>query len=168
MATVTQLLDHLIKAAADMGKLKDPIPSTLIKARARIEHLEAQLAATETMRDRIAMQLLPSALACHTEQGDRSDSGSIRRAYELADEVLAVRMQGSADALGETTSPVILLREYKTGDTFKLRGEKATIDEVRHNATAAREYSWTFDGGGSEGYFTASDIAAMQATYGDV
>lgn len=79
--------------------------SALVNAEERIRHLEGQLAATETVRDRIAMQLLPSALACHTEQGDRSDSGSIRRAYELADEVLAVRMQGSAGAPGETTSP---------------------------------------------------------------
>ena len=103
MTTVIQLLDHLIKAAGDMGKLKDPIPSTLIKARARIEHLEGQLVATETMRDRIAVQLLPGILA------DRdlrySDELSIEYAYELADKVLAVRAQGSAGVPGETTSP---------------------------------------------------------------
>lgn len=111
MTTVTQLLDHLIKAAGDMGKPKDPIPSALIKARARIQHLEGQLAATETMRDRIAMQLLPGLMA---DYGLPNASTCVARAYQWADLVLAERAaEGSAGAPGETTSPENSETEHK-------------------------------------------------------
>lgn len=79
------------------------IHRALVIARARMKHLEQRLGETETMRDRIAVQLLPGVLA------DRdlrySDELSIEYAYELADKVLAVRAQGSAGVPGETTSP---------------------------------------------------------------
>lgn len=169
MTTVTQLLDHLIKAAGDMGKLKDPIPSTLIKARARIQHLEGQLAAAETMRDRLAMQLLP-AIQDKASRGtpvfDTDDC--IRLAYHQADKVLRIRVEGSAGAPGETTSPEFPIREYAVGDQFKLRGEMVTIDEVMTSPNRPSQYSWVFPKGrGSEGCYTAAEIAKLQANYGD-
>lgn len=170
MTTVTQRLDALIQQVIKAGNTKAPITTVLIQARGRIQHLEGQLAATETMRDRIAMQLLPSTLADRTLAGrdlEYSDELSIAYAYELADKVLAIRLQGSAGVLGETTSPEIPIREYKVGDQFKLRGETVTIDGVDASGRGPRRYSWTFPSGGGEGDYTAHEIATMQIQYGD-
>lgn len=140
--------------------------SALVAAGERIERLEDRLASTETMRDRIAMQLLPSALACHTEQGDRSDTGSIRRAYELADEVMAIRLQGSAGALGETTSPEFSICKYGPGDSLSIMGEQASVTTIFVPADAPRTkiYEVTF-ASGRTAEFTGAEIAAMQAGY---
>lgn len=165
MSTVTQLLDHLIKAAGDMGKLKDPIPSTLIKARARIEHLEAQLAATETMRDRFALQLLPGIMAdfraITASMGTKlTTEDAISLAYHNADKALAFREQGSAGALGETTPSKF--QEYVIGDKLKLRGKTATITDAELDDEGIWRYDWRFQGGGSEGNFSAAEIAEIR------
>ena len=173
MTTVTQLLDHLIKAAGDMGKLKDPIPSTLIKARARIEHLEQRPGETETMRDRFALQLLPGIMAdfraITASMGTKlTTEDAISLAYHNADKVLEIRMRGSAEAPGETTSLENSSPAYKVGDQFKLRGEMVTIDEVITSPGHLTQYSWVFpEGRGSEGCYTAQEIADLQARYGD-
>lgn len=168
MTTVTQLLDHLIKAAGDMGKLKDPIPSTLIKARARIQHLEGQLAAAETMRDRFALQLLPGIMAdfraITTSIGTKlTTEDAISLAYHHADKVLAYRVEGSAGAPGETTSPKNSAPVYHVGDRLKLHGKTATITDAELDDEGVWRYDWSFRSGGGEGSFSAAEIAEIRA-----
>lgn len=139
------------------------VHSALTCARARIAHLEQRLGETETMRDRIAMQLLPGIIG-GAEADDTSD-WAINRAYELADRVLQLRVEGSAGALGETTPPKF--PEYELGDEFQLAGETATIKDVHIDGRGVRFYDFSSEGRGYEGNFTAADIAAHQTTYGD-
>ena len=154
--------------AAPMARL---VESALRVARGRIKHLEQRLGETETLRDRIAMQLLPSILSSQnlSTLPTVTIEDRIRLAYYQADKVLEIRAQGSAEAPGETTSPEIPVREYKVGDQFKLRGEMVTIDEVMTSPGHPSQYSWVFPKGrGGEGCYTAAEIAKLQANYGDV
>lgn len=132
MTTVIQLLDHAIRAASEAGKLKEAIPSLLIKARGRIQFLEKQVSEVETLRDRFAMQLLPSIMAANSVM-DTDDRMAL--AYHRAEKLLAIRLQGSAGAPGETTPPEI----SENGHTFW------PGDRVRVKAT------------GVEGFVVAAD-----------
>lgn len=142
------------------------VHSALVAATGRIKHLETRLGETETMRDRIAMQLLPGTLS------DRelrfSDELAIEYAYELADKVLVVREQGSAGALGETTSPDFSVPQYEPGDQLSITGVWATVVTAISVPTdapvCAREYEVAF-ANGRKGRFTGTEIAAMQAGY---
>lgn len=87
------------------------IERALLLARARMKHLEQRLGETETMRDRIAMQLLPGIQDRASQMHGGIDSDDcIRLAYHQADKVLAIRLQGSAGVPGETTSPDFPIR----------------------------------------------------------
>lgn len=171
-STINDKIDNALRLLAsapgvrNRGQLAYEIKSALVLSKMRIEHLEGQLAATETMRDRIAMQLLPGLQERAVINGSPNTlEQRIAQAYEQADKVLAFRAQGSAEAPGETTTSNF--REFEIGDTFTLHGRTATIDGVDASARGLRRYSWSYADGGSEGGFTADEIATLRLEHGD-
>lgn len=95
------------------------VVSALRIAKGRMQHLERRLGETETLRDRIAMQVLLGIL----ERGSRNRSftyaGALERAFNIADLYLVARSQGSAGAPGETTSP-----DFSENGACFMQGEK--------------------------------------------
>lgn len=63
---------------------------------ARIKSLEERHDQTETLRDRIALQLLPGILQRHAEVDYGNDQEAIRIAYSLADQTLEIRAEAAS------------------------------------------------------------------------
>lgn len=91
MSTVIHKIDLVCRMLREAGNPEkfEGVHSTLMQAKGRIEHLEAQLAATETMRDRAAMQILPMVANRSSLQDSFADMTAT--AYRHADTVMQVR-----------------------------------------------------------------------------
>lgn len=107
--------------------------SALRIAKGRMQHLERRLGETETLRDRIAMQVLPGILERGSRNRNFTYAGALERAFNIADLYLVVRSQGSAGVPGETTSPEISefgLR-FRVGEKVRVKstGIEGVVDE---------------------------------------
>lgn len=94
--SVVEKLDHVVSMLKQADNRKfDPVLSAILAAKARIQHLETQLVSTETMRDRMALRLLPGILQRHADQAGRvrERAECVRDAYAMADLVLSVRSE---------------------------------------------------------------------------
>lgn len=89
-------LINKVPGIRDISSGPHAIKSGLVLAKLRIEHLEAQLAATETMRDRVAMQLLGDVLVGKLVHNGLNSLSCIQYAYQLADDVMAFRVEAPA------------------------------------------------------------------------
>lgn len=90
-STVLVKLDETISLLKIWGKDSannrlHQITQVMQVAKGRIEALEAQLAETETMRDRIAIQILPRMMM---DYGIENKEKCVARAYQWADALMA-------------------------------------------------------------------------------
>lgn len=151
MSTVIHKIDLVCRMLREAGNPEkfEGVHSTLMQAKGRIARLEAQLAATETMRDRAAMQILPGLME---QYGLDNADKCVRRSFQWADAFLAGRN-------AEPAAPAEAPREYKVGDKIALRRGTFTICDFYTDELGRRQYSWTTPGGGSEGDYSAAEIA---------
>lgn len=88
-SAVVQKLDLVLRMISEAGDPKkfEGVRSAIISAKGRIQRLEVQLAATETLRDRLAMAFVSSL-----PLPDYSDEETVAElAYRYADAMLVER-----------------------------------------------------------------------------
>jgi len=85
------------------------VVSALVIARGRMQHLERRLGETETMRDRIALKLLPGCLL----DDDEASYTAVQRAYAMADQVLEYRANEPEDPAAR----------FRKGERVRVKGE---------------------------------------------
>lgn len=95
MSTVIHRIDQVCRMLREAGNPEkfEGVHTTLMQAKGRIAHLEAQLAATETMRDRVAIQFLPGLME---QYGLENADKCVRRSFQWADAFFAGRVEEPA------------------------------------------------------------------------
>lgn len=176
MTTLNEKIDHTLRALDQAKNPKfDFVKGTLLAARARITILENQLAATETLRGKMAMQVLPTLIGKQEANvlPDYVMQDVVAEAFAWADCALAAELKQPEEPEVTLTSyeqleqrisrGLAAPREYDLHDEFTVLGVACRVFAIDQTAAGL---IYHFSASGGRYHATAEEIAELRTRYG--